>query len=287
MCGYELIEVPLSQNGVGAGSPVRINQFIFRLLQEAQLEALSLCVIIGHGIQVKMSEQLRLLLIEDDNEISKQIEVFLHQRAFQVTCAHTGAAGLEALENQSYHAVILDLCLPDRYGVEICREIKRQYHLPILILSAESGDESRIMGLQAGADDYMGKPFNLHELYIKVNKLIGLYSGSSKQSAKKPRKICFAGWTMDLIEGTLVDRFDLETVLTQTEFEILRLLAGHSHQLFSREQISHHLGLEQEMLSRTIDVHITRIREKLGQAGLIKSVRSHGYIFVGKSEVLS
>ena len=234
-----------------------------------------------------MANKLKILLIEDDIEISRRVEQFLLDRCFDVYVALTGEAGLEQLADNQFHAIVLDLCLPDRYGIEICREVKQNYHVPVLILSAESGEQSPIVGLQAGADDYVEKPFNPHELYIKLNKLIELYAGAYKGSVKRPSKMVFAGWSLDLIEGTLYDNYGVETVLTQSEFEILRLLVENSHQLHSREDITEHLSGEKELASRSIDVHITHIREKLGQAGLIKSVRSHGYVFVGKVEVFS
>ena len=226
----------------------------------------------------------RVLLIEDDPEIAREVSEFLNQRAYDAVVAPSGSEGLAELARETYAAVVLDLCLPDCYGIDVCLEIKQSYRLPILIVSAESGEQSRIMGLQAGADDYIEKPFSLNELYIKLHKLIQLYQASPNEHKNNPKKIAFAGWELDTQLQTLVDRFGVETTLTFAEYQILKHLTLNSHQLFDREQLSEVISADQEHQGRSVDVHVSRLRDKLGQAGLIKSVRSHGYLFVGKVE---
>ena len=179
--------------------------------------------------------------------------------------------------------VVLDLMLPDMDGIEICKELKKDKKyssIPIIMLTAKAEESDRVVGLEIGADDYITKPFSPRELVARVKVILKRFSKASV-SDEAPNVIKIAG----LLELD-IDRYKVfvnskPADLTTTEFNILRFLIESKGKVVSRDKILSYLwGDEKAVLDRTIDVHIKKLRDKLGKAGkMVKNIRGVGYFF--------
>lgn len=223
-----------------------------------------------------------IAVVEDEQDIVELISVHLKKERFNVRTFLNGSSFLRSLESEPPSLVVLDLMLPDVDGFEICRRLKaRPSHasIPIIILTAKSGETDRILGLELGADDYMVKPFSPRELTARVKAVLRRTSRPEPDpeaiEVGNLLKIDPQKYEVT-VEGRRVD-------LTATEFRILQLLASKNGWVFSRDKILTHLwGSEKMVLDRTVDVHIKHLREKMGPAGfLIKNMRGVGYKFEG------
>jgi DNA-binding response OmpR family regulator len=220
----------------------------------------------------------RILIIEDEEKIAEIVKAYLEKEGHVVTVAGTGRKAISLLK-QGFELVILDLMLPDMAGEEICRIIREDSDLPIIMLTAKSEEDDRINGLGMGADDYVVKPFSPREVVARVNALL--------RRTKKKSFLSFNNG--DLIVDSA--RFEARkggasVVLTPTEFRLLRCLAEHPEQVFTRLQLVNViLGYDYEGYDRTIDAHIKNIRHKIEdnqrQPAYIKTVHGVGYKFVG------
>ncbi len=221
-----------------------------------------------------------ILIIEDEKKISDIVRGYLEKDDYAVIVAATGEEAIAAL-SQPFDLVILDLMLPDMKGEEICSIIRERSEVPIIMLTAKSGEEDRIKGLGIGADDYVVKPFSPRELVARVQAHL-------RRSGKKRQKI------MSFNRGSLridVAKFEVfrknsQVVLTPTEFKILVSLAGNPGRVFSRDQIVTIVqGYDFEGYDRTIDAHVKNLRHKIEkdpkEPEFIRTVYGLGYKFVG------
>ena len=202
-----------------------------------------------------MSE--RILVIDDDTRLSEMLVEYLGARGIQVHCRHDATTGMEALRGERYDALVLDIMLPDLDGFEVCRRIRSESDLPILMLTARGDDTDRIVGLEIGADDYLPKPFNPRELLARLRAI--LRRCRTAPSRRRPL-LCFGRLEIDR-EAREV-RLDGEPCsLTAYQFDLLTTLAERAGRCLSREQLMDHLkGEPFDSFDRSIDVHISRIR---------------------------
>lgn len=224
----------------------------------------------------------RILVIEDEKKIAELVKAYLEKEGFEVTAAQTGKEAVSVLTNK-FDLIILDLMLPDMDGEDICRSIRKDSDIPIIMLTAKSEEEDRIKGLGIGADDYVVKPFSPRELVARVKALLRRTKGP-KQS------VSFNNG--DLVIDSL--RFEIKkdgtpVVLTPTEFKLLQCLAEHPGQIFSRLQLVNIiLGYDFDGYDRTIDAHIKNIRHKIEEdprePSYIKTVYGVGYRFIGQPD---
>jgi two-component system alkaline phosphatase synthesis response regulator PhoP len=224
----------------------------------------------------------RILVIEDEKKIAELVKAYLEKEGFEVTAAQTGKQAVSVLKNK-FDLIILDLMLPDMDGEDICRSIRKDSDIPIIMLTAKSEEEDRIKGLGIGADDYVVKPFSPRELVARVKALLRRTKGP-KQSVSFNKG--------DLVIDSL--RFEIKkdgapVVLTPTEFKLLQCLAEHPGQIFSRLQLVNIiLGYDFEGYDRTIDAHIKNIRHKIEEdprePSYIKTVYGVGYRFIGQPD---
>jgi len=226
----------------------------------------------------------KILIVDDEKEIAELIEIHLLNEGYLVTKAGSGEEALQYLSEEDIQLVILDIMMPGIDGLEVCRRIRRDKNIPILMLSAKSQDMDKILGLSTGADDYLTKPFNVLELLARVKSQLRRYLYLNPQNQKK---------SDDVIEirGLVIDKkshrvavYDREVNLTPTEFEILSLLAGNRGRVFSAEEIFEKVWQENYFESNnTVMVHIRKIREKMeddpGNPLFIKTVWGVGYKF--------
>ena len=184
--------------------------------------------------------------------------------------------GLAKLRSERFDAAILDVMLPEMDGFTLCREIRRESDIPILMLTARGDVMDCVVGLEIGADDYLPKPFEPRELLARLQTVLRRARGVPAASAQR---LVFDGIEID-IERRLVMRQGAALELTGTEFELLALLAGAPQKVFSRDEILNRLrGHESELVTRAVDLLVSRLRRKLLPLDCIKTLRNVGYTF--------
>ncbi len=215
---------------------------------------------------------MRILLIEDDRLIGDGIKNGLERLGFTLDWFYDGNDGFEALFQARYDAVILDLGLPGMDGLSILKEWRaRKKDEPVLILSAKGDVDERIVGLNSGADDYLGKPFSLKEVQARLNALIRRKSGVSAAQIRY-RDITFDPQTRrTFLEG-------VEVVLSPKETALLELLLLNRNKVLSKESIEEKIySWDDEVSSNAVEVHVHHLRRKLGK-DIVKTINKIGYI---------
>ena len=228
----------------------------------------------------------RLLLVEDDRDIRSLLVDFLGGEGYDVEAVASGALMHRALMRGMPDLVILDIMLPGEDGLSICRRLRTRSRVPILMLTAKHDDIDRIVGLEIGADDYLGKPFNPRELLARIRALLRRASGPLSTGMPERRRRCFAGLVADLDARTLVDKSGQRVNLTTAEFDLLTCFLERPGRVLSRDQLLDWTRGRAggDPFDRTIDVTVSRLRSKLSH-GLgqgeqpITTVRNVGYLF--------
>ena len=223
----------------------------------------------------------KLLIIEDERDIVQALEYNLKKEGYSVSKAYDGIQGLKLIKDLSPDLIILDLMLPGVDGLEICRQVKKDpktENLPVIMLTAKGAEADKVVGLEVGADDYIVKPFSMRELIARVRAVLKRYGKKIKETASL---IKFPDLTIDS-EKHEVKAAGKIIELTAKEFALLRFLAENRERVFARERLLDEVwGITAEIETRTVDVHIRRLREKLRKAGShIKTLRGTGYKFV-------
>ena len=214
---------------------------------------------------------MRILLVEDDESLGEGICTALRRAAYAVDWLRDGASALAAIRDEQFDLVVLDLGLPRMDGIEVIRAVRRTGSaVPILVLSARERPVDRTLGLDVGADDYLGKPFDLHELLARVRALLRRSAGFAA-----PLLTCGG---LELDPATLSVRWQGRNVdLSRREFALLRVLMESPGRTISRESAQQRLfGWDEDVASNALDVHVHHLRRKL-PAELIRTVRGVGY----------
>ena len=220
----------------------------------------------------------RILLIDDDELLAPPLAAYLQRFDMQLDSATRPSAGLAKLRAGGYDAAILDVMLPEMDGFELCRSIRKDSSLPILMLTARGEVMDRIVGLELGADDYLPKPFEPRELAVRLQTIL---RRARSAPAEAPQTLAFDGLSIDLARRQ-VQRLGEPIELTGTEFELLVLLAREPQKVFDRDQILNRLrGHEVELHTRAVDILVSRLRRKLEPLDCIKTLRNAGYAFAG------
>lgn len=209
--------------------------------------------------------------VEDDKDIAKIINKTLSKQGYEVLTFYNGTSFLEAMESQKPDMILLDMMLPDLSGSELLRRIKKKpanSEIPIIIISANALVTDKVDGLDMGADDYIAKPFDLLELMSRVNARFRRY---------KKDLILETGFLMLNVETHICKYKEKEIPLTVKEFEILELLLKNKGKLVTRDQILTEIWGEDELETRTLDMHIKSIRKKIGAEDIIETVYGLGY----------
>jgi two-component system OmpR family response regulator len=218
----------------------------------------------------------RVLLIDDDTRMYELLAQYLGQNGITVTHAPDGGRGLAALEAGAYDAVLLDVMMPGMDGLEVCRRIRAKSTLPVIMLTARGDETDRVVGLELGADDYLAKPFSPRELLARLRAVL-----RRAQPAAVAEKLESSGVSIDVSArevrsgGRLVE-------LTGLEFDLLVALVRRAGRVIPRDALLGEAGRSDTVVGeRTVDVHISHLRQKLGDEGnrLIKTVRGVGYLF--------
>ena len=222
----------------------------------------------------------KILVIEDEPDIRKNLEYNLERENFIVTSASSLSDAKEHLAKDNFSLLILDLMLPDGSGLDLCRELKSDLtnESPlILILTAKDDEVDRVVGFELGADDYVTKPFSVRELILRVKAIL-------KRGINKPNTVeverKFGDLTID-VESHEVFVNNENIILTALEFRLLNQLVDRRGRVQTRDQLlSDVWGYSSEVTTRTVDTHIKRLREKLGVMGkYVQTIRGVGYKF--------
>lgn len=222
----------------------------------------------------------RILMIEDDTQLAAMIGEYLSQAGLRVTHHATATEGFAALKRSTFDAVILDLMLPDADGFEVCRRLRAESDIPVLMLTARGDEMDRVVGLELGADDYLPKPFNPRELLARVRAVL---RRQARQRGRPAALLRFGRLSIDR-DARVVHIGDEERSLTGYQFDLLCALAEHVGRVMSREQLMDRVrGQDLEAFDRSIDVHISRIRAAIEDdprhPRRLITVRGAGYVF--------
>lgn len=220
----------------------------------------------------------RILLIDDDAELGPPLAAYFARFELQLEQALRPSAGLALLRRRpgAFDAAILDVMLPEMDGFELCRTIRRESDLPLIMLTARGEVMDRVVGLELGADDYLPKPFEPRELVARLQTVWRRHHAAPGAQAAGERLV-FEGLVIDAATRS-VHRQGVEVELTSTEFDLLHLLARAPGKVFSRDDILNQLrGHEAELYTRAVDIVISRLRKKLEPLDAIKTLRNAGY----------
>ena len=231
----------------------------------------------------KIRDGLRVLVIDDDEDLCELTADYLTPLGFRVEAEHTGARGAERATTEAWHAVILDVMLPDVDGFEVLRRIRAKSKVPVLMLTGRGEETDRIVGLELGADDYLPKTFSSRELLARLRAAVRRAGWVSESPAPAPMREVVAGPLRICSDTHTATLHDKALTLTRTEFELLLVLASAKGRVKSRDQLFEELrGGEWEVFDRAIDMHISSLRKKLGddpkEPDFIKTVRGVGYM---------
>jgi two-component system, OmpR family, response regulator VicR len=206
----------------------------------------------------------RILVVDDEKPIADILQFNLQKEGYEVICAYDGEEALQKVEEVMPDLILLDIMLPQKDGMEVCREVRKKYDMPIIMLTAKDSEIDKVLGLELGADDYVTKPFSTRELLARVKANLRRHSQTVAQEE--------ASDTNEIIIGSLVIRPDAyivlkrgETIeLTHREFELLHYLAKHIGQVMTREHLLQTVwGYDYYGDVRTVDVTVRRLREKI------------------------
>ena len=216
----------------------------------------------------------KILLVDDEPEILEICRDYLRASGYDVVTAKDGAQGLSAFRRERPDLIVLDLMMPEMDGLDLCRAIRRESNVPIIMLTARVEETDKLIGLELGADDYMTKPFSPRELVARVKVVLRRVSGDPAAEVIR-------------VGNVLLDRAQYEVqigkrvvTLTPTEFEIMATLMSQPSRIFSRNQLLNAAhGVAFESYERAIDSHIRNLRRKLEPDELIFTVHGVGYKF--------
>jgi two-component system, OmpR family, response regulator len=214
----------------------------------------------------------RILLIDDDAHLGEPLATYFRRFDLELVQATRPSEGLARLREGGFDAVILDVMLPEQDGFAVCRTLRAESDVPIVMLTARGEVMDRVVGLELGADDYLPKPFEPRELVARITTVL-----RRRRATPADARLRFEGLTIDPVTRT-VECQDAAVELTGTEFELLLMLAREPGRVFSRDDILNHLrGHEAELYTRAVDIVVSRLRRKLEPVAAIKTLRNAGY----------
>ena len=226
-----------------------------------------------------------VLVVDDDKEIASLIKSYLLENGFKVTCLPHGMQLRSVLRDNNFDVLILDIMLPGENGLSLCKMVREEHDLPIIMLSAANSSEDRVVGLELGADDYIDKPFRLRELLARINSQLRRYQGRLASNSKRiiqQQTISFANWRLNRANHCLVDNENIAYYLSPREYNLLLVFLENPQRILSRSQLMDLLyDKDFNPFDRSIDVLISRLRKKIEldpkNPALLVTVRGGGY----------
>lgn len=233
-----------------------------------------------------MVAMLSILMVDDDAQIRQLLSDYLSGFGMSVVAVADGKAMADALKKSSFDLVILDLMLPGEDGLSLCRSLRAESDIPILMLTARGEAMDRVVGLELGADDYIVKPFEPRELVARIQTILRRARGN-RENHKEQNEVQFMGWRLNYVMRHLVSPEELVIPLSNAEFRLLTVFIEHPNRILTREfLLDSARGRDMDVFDRSIDILVSRVRQKLNDDSrtptLIKTVRGEGYLFDAK-----
>ena len=228
-----------------------------------------------------------ILIVDDDREIRDLLGRFLIKHGIRVSTVKDGVEMMKALEDKGIDLVVLDLMLPGEDGLTLCRKLRAQSTIPVIMLTAMGEDADRIVGLEMGADDYLPKPFNPRELLARIKAVLRRTQALPVVAAPLGDVLTFDGWSLELGARRLLNPEGEDVVLSTGEFELLHAFITHPRRVLTRDQLLDLArGRSAIPFDRSIDIQVMRLRRKIEldpkMPRIIKTVRGGGYIFAAE-----
>lgn len=205
----------------------------------------------------------RILVVDDEQPIADILQFNLEKEGYEVVCAYDGDEALAKVEEQAFDLVLLDIMLPNRDGMEVCRELRKNYDMPVIMLTAKDSEIDKVLGLELGADDYVTKPFSTREMIARVKANLRRHQQQEEKETSDTNEITIGDLTIHP-DAYLVTKRGEAIELTHREFELIHYLARHIGQVMTREHLLQTVwGYDYFGDVRTVDVTIRRLREKV------------------------
>ena len=241
----------------------------------------------GERDQRLLDPEAHLLIVEDDGEMRLLVSRLLREAGFRVSGARDGREMFEVLANAAapVDLVVLDIMLPGASGLDLCRRLRAQSAVPVIMLTARGDETDRVVGLEMGADDYVAKPFAPREFVARVRAVLRRARADLGREAAA-RRLRFAGWTLDVKARELLSPAGAVVDLSGAEYDLLLAFLEHPQRVLTREQLMEvaKRRMSVEASDRAVDVQVSRLRRKIEPDGesppIIKTVRGSGYVFV-------
>ncbi|WP_280553246.1 response regulator [Halomonas sp. 25-S5] len=233
-----------------------------------------------------------LIVVDDDPEIRELLADYLGRHGYRALTAEDAPALRALLVDETPDLLVVDLMLPGDDGFTLCRELRRDSDVPIIMLTASADETDRILGLELGADDYLGKPFNPRELLARIKAVLRrARAGQGPPDPAEARVVAFGDWRLDRLTRALIDTHGQQIPLSGADFQLLQVFLAHPERVLSREDLYVLTrGRPSPPLDRSIDVHVCRLRQRLGEdaqhSQLIRTVRGAGYVLTARVEAL-
>ena len=231
--------------------------------------------------------QKTVLIVDDDELLLDMLDEYLQQDGYTTFTAVNGADYLAILENNQIDVIVQDLLLGDDDGMELLKQVCKDHQIPVIMMSGRGEATDRILGIEAGADDYLAKPFLPKELSVRINAILRRQNAATATpAATKSSTLTFDVWTLDLNTYDVQHKNGDIAPFTTGEFMVLRKLVESPNQVFSRDQLLNIMReFDADVFERAVDIQISRIRKKLGDSAsnprYIRTIRNVGYIFIG------
>lgn len=210
-----------------------------------------------------MASKQKILIVDDDNNIAELISLYLTKECYETQIVNDGEQALTAAASFEPNLILLDLMLPGMDGYQVCREIRKDSNIPIIMLSAKGETFDKVLGLELGADDYMIKPFDSKELVARVKAVLRRYQPAAVPAEDNSNYVEYPDLIINLSNYSVIYR-GKSIDMPPKELELLYFLAASPNQVFTREQLLDHIwGYEYMGDTRTVDVHVKRVREKI------------------------
>lgn len=232
------------------------------------------------------NEKQRILIIEDEKNLARFIELELKHEGFETEIMYNGRTGLDAALTQEWDLILLDLMLPELNGIEVCRRLRPSKNTPIIIMTARDSVIDRVSGLDHGADDYIVKPFAIEELLARIRALLRRVEIEEEQRKVKQTTVTYRDLVIEK-ENRVVRREDEQIELTKREYELLLILMENVNVVLSRDVLLNKVwGYKSEVETNVVDVYIRYLRNKIdveGRESYIQTVRGTGYVMRTKT----
>jgi two-component system, OmpR family, response regulator len=232
-----------------------------------------------------------ILVVDDDRDIRELLSEYLEKQGYRISVAGDGRSMRAAIAVAMPDLIVLDLMLPGDDGLTLCRELRSQSDVPVLMLTARGEEIDRIVGLEMGADDYLAKPFNPRELVARIKSILRRARALPLNlRPDEARLIHFSGWTLEIATRDLIAPDHSRVALSGTEFRLLRIFLDHPNRVLTRDQlIDLTQSREADPYDRSIDLQVSRLRRRLQdnpkEPALIKTARGQGYVLASEVEV--